>query len=349
MIDLRSDTVTLPTEEMRELMRRAEVGDDVYQEDPSINQLEAISAGLMGKEEGLFIPSGTMGNLIAVLAVCQRGDEVIMGNMSHTFLYEAGGISALGGIFAHTLPNQPDGTLKLDHIRGAIRGEDIHEPQTRMIVLENTHNRCGGVALAMEYVQAVQALARSNNLWLHLDGARIFNAAIKLNREVIELVSPYDSITFCLSKGLGAPVGSVLCGSSQFIAKARRLRKQLGGGMRQAGILAAAGIYALQNHVNRLADDHRRAIVLAEGLKKIDGIQLIMNTPQTNMLYISIEPGEGLDMDALGTVLLSEEVKVGISHAHTMRLVTHLGISDEDIKTTIQAFKKVLINNRRPG
>ncbi len=347
MIDLRSDTVTLPTEEMRERMRHAKVGDDVYREDPSINQLEELSACLMGKEQGLFIPSGTMGNLIAVLAVCQRGDEVIMGNMSHTFLYEAGGISALGGIFAHTLPNQPDGTLKLDHVRDAIRGLDIHEPQTRMIILENTHNRCGGVPLTIEYVQSVQSIARANNLWLHLDGARIFNAAINLNRGVNELVSPFDSITFCLSKGLGAPVGSVLCGSRQFIAKARRLRKQLGGGMRQAGILAAAGIYALKNNVNRLADDHRRAIVLAEGLEKINGIQLIMNTPQTNMIYLSIESGEDQDMNALETGLLSEGVKIGISHANIMRLVTHLGISDEDIQTTIKAFTKVMIKYRR--
>lgn len=342
MIDLRSDTVTLPTDQMREVMRLAEVGDDVYQEDPTVNQLEDLSASLMGKEAGLFIPSGTMGNLIAVLAVCQRGDEALMGDMSHTFLYEAGGISALGGIFAHTLPNLPDGTIDPDQISDAIRGEDIHEPKTRMLILENTHNRCGGVALSMEYISAIQEIARSKELWLHLDGARIFNAAIKLNQSVVDLVSPFNSVTFCLSKGLGAPVGSVLCGSVQFVAGARRLRKQLGGGMRQAGILAAAGIYALENNLERLADDHRRAALLAEGLNQIDGIRLIMNTPQTNMLYIEFDSVSPAEMSRFKSALLSAGLKVSISHGNIIRLVTHLGISDEDVEVVVRAFKKIL-------
>ncbi|OQX60874.1 MAG: low-specificity L-threonine aldolase [Anaerolinea sp. 4484_236] len=246
IIDLRSDTVTKPTPEMREAMATAKVGDDVYKEDPTVNRLEEMSAALLGKEAGLFLPSGTMGNLAAILAHCGRGDEIILGNLAHTFLFEAGGIAALGGVHPHTIPNQPNGTLRLEDIENAIRPDDVHFPTTRLITLENTHNRCGGTPLTAEYTQQVGDLAKKKGLKLHLDGARIFNASAALGVEPAQLSAPADSVTFCLSKGLAAPVGSVLCGSVGFIARARRMRKQLGGGMRQAGIIASAGIVALE-------------------------------------------------------------------------------------------------------
>ncbi len=268
MIDLRSDTVTLPTDEMRKAMAVAEVGDDVYGEDPSINRLEEIAANKMGKEAGLFIPSGTMGNLIAMLTHVQRGEEAIMGDQAHTFIYEVGGVSALGGIMVHTVPNQSDGTMKLTDLQNAIRSVDVHFPTTRLIALENTHNRCGGVVITPEYIESVRMLAQENGLIVHMDGARIFNAAVKLKIPAQQLVAGVNSVTFCLSKGLGAPVGSVLCGSQDFIFRARRIRKQLGGGMRQAGILAAAGIVALESMVDRLEEDHKRAQLLAEPIKK---------------------------------------------------------------------------------
>ncbi len=257
-IDLRSDTVTLPTPAMRQAMAEAEVGDDVYGEDPTVNRLQQLAASLVGKEAGLFVPSGTMSNLAAVLAHCNRGDEVILGNKSHTYLFEGGGLSALGGVHSCQIPNQPDGTLALEDIQNAIRPNDIHQPPTRLVCLENTHNRCGGVALSPEYTRQVAELARQHNLSLHLDGARLFNAAVAQGVRAKELAGPADSVSICLSKGLSAPVGSVLCGSKEFIQRALRIRKQLGGGMRQAGILAAAGIVALETMVERLADDHRR-------------------------------------------------------------------------------------------
>ncbi len=271
-IDLRSDTVTRPTPEMREAMARAEVGDDVYGEDPTVNRLEELAAQKMGMQAGIFLPSGTMGNLTAVLAHCERGDEVLMGNLAHTFLMEGGGISALGGIFAHTIENQPDGTLRLEDISSSIRPDDVHQPITRLVILENTHNRRGGVVLSEQYTRAVGDLAHKRGMRLHLDGARIFNAATALNIPVKRLTIPADSVTFCLSKGLCAPAGSVLCGSHSFVAKARRIRKMLGGGMRQVGILAAAGIIAIEKMTERLGEDHSRAQWLAEGLIRLPGI-----------------------------------------------------------------------------
>ncbi len=342
MIDLRSDTVTLPSDEMRRAMANAEVGDDVYGEDATVNQLEKISADRMGKEAGLFLTSGTMGNLIAVLANCQRGEEVIMGSLSHTFLHEVGGISALGGVMAHTLPNQVDGTIKTEEIANAIRGEDIHEPVTRMIILENTQNRCGGVVLPIEYTDQVAALAKERNLKFHLDGARIFNAAVKLNLPVEELVKPFDSVTFCLSKGLGAPVGSVLCGNREFIYKARRLRKQLGGGMRQAGILAAAGIFALERNVDRLEHDHILASTLAQGLRSVQHIWIKDGSPQTNMVFIDLTFHSHLNMSVLNQNLISRGIKVDVINNQTMRLVTHLGITEDDIEKVIIAFRSIL-------
>lgn len=341
-IDLRSDTVTPPTPAMREAMAKAKVGDDVYGEDPTVNRLQEISAAMLGKEAGLFVPSGTMGNLAAVLAYCGRGDEIILGNLAHTFLYEAGGIAALGGVHPHTIPNQPDGTLTLDDIRAAIRPDNPHFPITRLITLENTHNRCGGAALTVEYTQSVGDLARQHGLSLHLDGARIFDAAAALGLEAAELTAPADSVTFCLSKGLCAPVGSVLCGSAGFITRAHRIRKQLGGGMRQAGILAAAGIVALEEIVPRLGDDHLRARNLARGLAAIPGVILDPETPRTNMVYLTL--GEAIPLDAAQVTsrLWEMGVRVGVVGARRFRLVTHFWIDDAAIDKTVSAFREVL-------
>jgi threonine aldolase len=297
----------------------------------------------MGKEAGLFVASGTMGNLVAILAHCRRGDEVILGNNAHTFRYEAGGISALGGIHSYQIPNQEDGTLALEDIRAAIRADDVHFPVTRLIALENTHNRCGGVALTAEYTGTVGRLAKEYGLMLHLDGARIFNAAVALGVEARELAAPADSITFCLSKGLCAPVGSVLCGSEQFIYHAHRIRKQVGGGMRQAGILAAAGIVALEQMVDRLAEDHMRARRLAEGLAKIPGLKLDPGTPHTNMVFLSLaDESAPLSASEVAKRLAGRGIKVGVTGARQFRLVTHYWIDDEAVDLAVSAFASVL-------
>ena len=341
-IDLRSDTVTLPTPAMRQAMATAEVGDDVYGEDPTVNRLQELAASMLGKEAGLFVPSGTMSNLTAVLAHCDRGDEVILGNKSHTFLFEAGGISALGGVHSCQIPNQPDGTLVLQDIQNAIRPDDVHHPVTRLICLENTHNRCGGVALSPEYTRQVGQLAREHDLRLHLDGARLFNAAVAQKVEAKELAGPADSISICLSKGLSAPVGSVLCGSKTFIQRALRIRKQLGGGMRQAGILAAAGIVALETMVVRLAEDHLRAKRLAEGLQKFTGLQPDPEKPFTNMVFLNLVNPASLTAREIGNRLAERGIKVGVVGSQRFRLVTHYGIGDEDIERAIAAFGEVL-------
>ncbi len=341
-IDLRSDTVTQPTPAMRAAMASAEVGDDVYGEDATVNRLQEAAAVLMGKEAGLFVPSGTMGNLAAVLAHCGRGDEAIMGDKGHTFLFEAGGISALGGVFPHTLPNQPDGTLKLEDIRAAIRPDNVHHPVSRLVILENTQNRCGGVPLTVEYTRQVGALVREKGLSLHLDGARIFNAAATLGVEARMLTEAVDSVTFCLSKGLCAPVGSVLCGSRGFIREAIRIRKQLGGGMRQAGILAAAGLIALEQIVPRIGEDHRRAKNLAEGLRQIPGIMLSPAMPASNMIFIQITEEIPASASELAGKLAGMGVKVGVVGQRNFRLVTHYWIDDQAVETTINAFRSVL-------
>ncbi|MBN1857800.1 low-specificity L-threonine aldolase, partial [Candidatus Bipolaricaulota bacterium] len=298
-IDLRSDTVTQPTGAMREAMFTAAVGDDVYGEDPTVCALEDTMADMLGFEAALFVASGTMGNLVAVLTHAGRGDEVIIGDRSHTFLYEAGGISALGGVHPHTIPNDDDGTLALDAILEAIRTDNIHFPRSRALCLENTHNRCGGTVLGIEYVDSACELAHEHGLAVHLDGARLLNAATALGVPASELTRHVDSVMICLSKGLGAPVGSVLCGSRRFIEQALRIRKLVGGGMRQAGILAAAGMFALSHHVDRLADDHRRATCLAEGISAIPGLRLLGSgpggMPETNLVYFEIDRNAGDD------------------------------------------------------
>lgn len=342
IIDLRSDTVTKPTDEMRQAMAKAEVGDDVYGEDPTINRLQQMAAEMMGKEAGLFVSSGTMGNLLSVLSVCHRGDEVIMGNMGHTFLFEAGGISALGGVFPNTLPNQADGSLRLEDIEAAIRPDDIHDPISRMVILENTHNRCGGTVLSPQYTQAVADLAHQHHLHLHLDGARVFNAAVALGIPAAKVAESADSVTFCLSKGLCAPVGSVVCGSRDFIQQGRRIRKMLGGGMRQAGILAAAGIVALEKMIPRLQEDHAKAKRLADSLREIPGIVFEMGFPQSNMVFPSLSPEVPLSTQQVIEKLGAMGIRLSAVANRRFRLVTHYWISEEDVTTVIKAFEKVL-------
>jgi len=346
-IDLRSDTVTQPTPEMRQAMAQAMVGDDVYGEDPTVNRLQGMAAAITGKEAGLFVPSGTMGNLAAILSHCTRGDEVILGNQAHTFIFEAGGVSALGGVHSYQVENQADGTLKLEDIRAAIRDDNPHFPITRLIALENTHNRCGGVAFGPDYGRAVGELARQFNLSLHLDGARLFNAAEAVGASPKELCTPFDSVTFCLSKGLCAPVGSVVCGSQEFIRRAHRVRKQLGGGMRQAGILAAAGILALETMPGRLAEDHARARRLAHGLSAIPGLVLDPGSPFTNMVFLSLTEATRLNNGPLtaqqvATRLAELGIRVGVTGPYRFRLVTHYWIDDAAVERAISAFAQVM-------
>ncbi len=342
IIDLRSDTVTHPTGTMRKAMAAAIVGDDVYQEDPTVNELEHRAAGLIGKEAALFVPSGTMGNLIAVMVHCGRGDEAIMGRQGHTFLHEVGGISALGGVFPSLIENQSDGTLALEDIRNAHREEDVHHPVSKLVIVENTQNQCGGLPLSLEYMRNIGVCVRDLSMKLHVDGARIFNAALALKCDASELVEEADSVMFCLSKGLCAPVGSLLCGSREFIFQARRIRKQLGGGMRQAGILAAAGLIALNEMITRLEEDHNLARELADRLKTLPGVSFSKGFPQTNMVFIAIESSISKTMDEIQRELREENVLVGMSGPREFRLVTHFWVNEDDIDLTTNAFERVL-------
>lgn len=341
-IDLRSDTVTWPTPEMRQAMANAPVGDDVFGDDPTVNRLEARAAERLGKEAGLFVASGTMGNLVAVLSHCGRGDEVILGDKSHTFWHEAGGIAALGGVHPHTLPVQPDGTLPLDAIRDAIRSDDIHEPITRLITLENTQGSVGGIPVPKGYIDAVGEIAREHGLMLHIDGARIFNAATALNCDVADLVQAADSVTFCLSKGLCAPVGSVLVGSRAFIQRARRMRKILGGGMRQAGILAAAGLIALDKMTLRLHEDHANARRLAEGLARMPEIEIDLTRVQTNMIFFNLRPEAGITAPELLERLKAHGILTLDMGKYRFRFVTHYWIRPEHVDQVLQAMQKEL-------
>ncbi len=344
-IDLRSDTVSWPTPEMRQAMANAEVGDDVWGDDPTVKRLEAISAERMGKEAALFVTSGTMGNLVAILAHCQRGDEIIVGYTAHTFRNEVGGVSALGGIHPHTIPFQPDGTLLLDDIRMAVRNPaNLHHPPTRLICLENTNGSLGGIPLTAEYTRQVRTLADERGLLIHLDGARVWNAATVLGCPVTDLTGSVDSVSFCLSKGLCAPVGSMLCGSAEFIGRARRVRKMLGGGMRQAGVIAAAGIVAVEKMTQRLAEDHANARLLAEGLQSIPGIGLNMEQVQTNMVFFWLEETVPIDARQLANALQERHnVKIGVTGPRQFRAVTHYWITAESVQTAIEAIREVLV------
>ena len=340
-IDLRSDTVTLPTPAMREAMAQAEVGDDVMGEDPTVNRLEEMAAARLKKDAALFVASGTMANLVALLTHCGRGDEVIVGDKAHSFINEVGGMAALGGIQPRTLPNQLDGTLVLDDIKNAIRGDNVHWPRTKLVALENTHNACNGSPLSPEYHKAVFDLARTNNLRVHTDGARIFNAAVALGVPAHELTQYTDTISFCLSKGLSAPVGSLLCGPHDFIAEARRQRKMVGGGMRQAGIIAAAGMVALETMIDRLADDHANARRLAEGLAAIPGIELDPARVKTNIVFFDLMGG--MTARQLSERVARDGILIGGAGEHRIRVVTHYGIERADVDATIAAVKRALV------
>lgn len=341
-VDLRSDTVTKPTPEMREVMAEAEVGDDVYRDDPTVNKLELLAAEKLGKESAIFVPSGTMGNLLALLVHCQRGDEVILGDKSHIYLNEAGGMSALGGIQPFAIPNQNDGTLALDDILASIRTEDVHHPITRLICLENTQNICGGVPLTAEYTRQVGEIAHKNDLSLHIDGARIFNSAVSQNVDVKELAAPADSVMFCLSKGLGSPIGSMLVGTEKFIARARHLRKMVGGGMRQVGIVAAAGVLSLEKMTTRLGEDHERAKRIADGLRQIKGIDVDAGSPYTNMIFLNLSENVSRSMRQIAESLKDLGVLVDAESPRRLRLVTHYWIDDDGVEKSISAFKKAL-------
>lgn len=340
-IDLRSDTVTHPTEAMRSAMAKAEVGDDVFQEDPTLNDLEEMAAQKTGKEAALFVPSGTMGNLISVLAHCARGDEVILGDRSHIFLNEVAGISALGGIHPHTIPNNEDGTLASDALEKAVRHTDIHYPPTRLVCLENTHNFCQGSPLTPAYMQEVADFAKKHSLKIHLDGARLFNAAVALNVEVSLLVQNVDSVMFCLSKGLSAPVGSLVCGSEQFILQVRKLRKMVGGGMRQAGHLAAAGRVALENQIERLKIDHQLARQLAEGLADITGLKLNLQQVKTNIIFFRLDHPR-IEPEVFLNHLESEAIKILMIDPGVFRAVLHREISQEQVARVLEVCRSLL-------
>jgi threonine aldolase len=332
LIDLRSDTVTRPTPAMRAEMVEAEVGDDVYGEDPTVNRLEELAAEMLGTEAAIFASSGTQSNLLALLTHCGRGDEYIVGQKAHTYIHEGGGAAVFGSIQPQPLDLEPDGTLNLDKVAEAIKPDDFHYARTRLLCLENTQD---GRALPMDYLKRAHDFARDHKLKLHLDGARIFNAAVRLQVPVTDISRYFDSVSICLSKGLGAPVGSLLCSTREFIKETRRWRKVLGGGMRQAGIIAAAGIYALENHIDRLQEDHEKAALLDEGLREINGLEIESSAMQTNMVFV--KPGKA-HSSRLQEYLKEEGVLV--NGDVRVRLVTHLDIDKDDIPTVIQAFKK---------
>jgi threonine aldolase len=329
-IDLRSDTVTQPTPAMREAMVRAVVGDDVYGEDPTVNALQQRLADDLGFEAGLFVPSGTQSNLLALMAHCQRGDEYIVGMDAHTYKYEGGGAAVLGSIQPQPLPQSADGTLPLDAVERAIKPIDPHFARTRLLCLENTWH---GRALPLDYLAEARTLCTQRGLALHLDGARLFNAAVALEVPARTIARHFDSVSVCLSKGLGAPVGSVLLGTHPLVEQARRWRKVTGGGMRQAGILAAAGLHALDHHVARLAEDHMRAARLAEALRAIEGISVVGQ--HTNMVFIEVPQHR---LDALRADMDAARVRLSIGYLPGVRLVVHMDIDDAGVQRTIDAL-----------
>ena len=329
MIDLRSDTVTRPTPGMRTAMAAAEVGDDVFGDDPSVNALQARIASILGKEAALFVPTGTQSNLCALMAHCGRGDEFIVGQMAHTYRWEAGGAAVLGSIQPQPLPQQDDGSMDLAEIEAAIKPDDAHFARTRLLALENTW---GGQVLPLAYIQAATALARRKGLATHLDGARVFNAAVASGTPVGEIARHFDSVSVCFSKGLGAPAGSALVGPRDFIARAHRIRKMLGGGMRQAGVLAAAALHALDHHIDRLAEDHSNARALAAGLQGLPGVWV--QPPQTNMVFVDLAPDK-----ASGAVDRLRAAGVLCTGSQRLRLVTHLDVSATDIQRAVAVLR----------
>ncbi len=333
VIDLRSDTVTQPTDEMWDAMRRSPLGDDVLGDDPTINELEAFAADMLGKEAAVFASSGTQSNLIGILAHCGRGDEYIVGQHAHTYRMEGGGAAVLGSVQPQPLPNASDGTLDLVEVEANIKPHaNPHYAMTRLLTLENTWN---GRVLPLDYQEAAGALATRHSLGLHLDGARFFNAVVALGATPAEVAAPYDSVSICLSKGLGCPAGSLLIGSEDLVAKARRTRKMVGGGLRQAGVIGGAGLFALQHHVERMADDHRRASTLARSLAEIDGISVDLDAVETNMVFVDVAG----DVHDLVGFAETKGVKLLVVYGRNLRMVTHLDVDDDDIATVIDVVR----------
>ncbi len=332
IIDLRSDTVTQPSSEMRAVMSRAVVGDDVFGEDSTVNELQQMAAELCGHESALFLPTGTQSNLVGLMAHCQRGDEYICGQQAHTYKYEGGGAAVLGSIQPQPIEFEADGTISLERVERAIKADDFHFARTRLLTLENT---TAGKVLPLDYLQQTRDFCDQKQLGLHLDGARVCNAAVKQQVPVSRITRYFDSVSICLSKGLGAPVGSVLCGSAELIVNARRWRKVVGGGMRQVGILAAAGIFALQNNIERLAEDHSNAARLAQGLAEIDELKVDPEVVQTNMLYVSMAPERFQELRSA-----MHEIGIVLDSRQPVRMVTHLDINTADVERVIAAFKR---------
>lgn len=343
-IDFRSDTVSWPTPVMRQAMAQARVGDDVYGEDPTVNELEALAAAKVGKEAGLFVASGTMGNLVATLTHATRGDEAIVGHDAHIYCNEAGGMATLGGIVPRVLPTDSQGRMDLDEMATAVREDDPHYPRSRLILVENSYGARAGYPLPPDYFAAVRQIAQQNDLKVHMDGARLFNTAVALNLPASEITRHVDSVSFCLSKGLCAPVGSVLCGSAEFIHQARRTRKVLGGGMRQAGILAAAGIVALEQMIERLAEDHQNACRLAEGLAAIPGIEVDTDTVRTNMVFFSLAEDVSMTAQAFMEALRQRaNIWLGANDSG-IRAVNHYWIGPEEVTLFLNAAENILLN-----
>lgn len=340
-IDLRSDTVTRPTYGMYKAMNRALLGDDVFEDDPTIKMLENDVAKLFGKEAALFFPTGTMCNLASLLTWCpNRGSEIIVGNKSHIFLFEQSGAAQFGGISPRNLPNLPDGTIDIDLIKSSIRDDDIHEPSTKLICIENTHNACGGVVLPLHYLQSLKKMSEETNIPIHMDGARIWNAITYLNVSPKEISKYVDSMSVCLSKGLGAPIGSLLVGPSQFILKARRIRKALGGGMRQVGILGAAGLVAINDFKdNMLYNDHKNNLIVYHSIKDTDSF--IVKEPQTNILFIELNTKDNNIVLKIKEYLKEQNILVSFWEPFLMRIVIHRDITVENIDLVVKAFKEI--------
>ena len=342
-IDFRSDTVSWPTPAMREAMAQAELGDDVYGEDPTVNQLESLAAAKVGMEAGLFVASGTMGNLVAILTHTTRGDEAIVGLDAHTFCWEAGGMATLGGVTPKPLPTDFMGRMNLKQVEASVRGDNPHLPHSRLILVENSYGDKGGYPIPADYFAEIRDIANQHQLVVHMDGARFFNAVVALGVEPTEITQHLDSVTFCLSKGLCAPVGSVLCGSQEFINKARRSRKVLGGGMRQAGVLAAAGIVALNEMVDRLAEDHAQARQLAAGLSQIPGVHVDLDQVKTNMVFFELD--ESLKMTTREVVTQLREranIWLGPVGSRRFRAVTHYWIGSKEVELLLETLQAII-------
>ena len=338
--DFRSDTVTWPTAAMREAMAQAEVGDDVYGEDPTLRRLEEVAAAKVGKEAALFVTSGTQGNLVSVLAHTQRGDEVLLESESHIYYYEVGGMSALAGVIPRLIRGEA-GVIKPEALKQALRGENIHFPKPTLLCIENTHNRAGGTVWTPEQVQAIVEAAHSAGLKVHMDGARVFNAAVAQGLDVRDLTAPVDSVMFCLSKGLGAPVGSILAGSQEFVARARKWRKMVGGGMRQAGVLAAAGLVALESMVERLADDHALAKKIGQALAGMPGLHVALDRLQTNIVLVELDPAWGTAEKFL-RLLKAQGLLATDFGPQTVRLVVHKDVGEAEVEKLIRAVQNIM-------